>query len=85
VVGQGLDGLRAIAQTLHWMTETRQLLAMALPQFLLDGGLVPTLRLLVDHAEADLLRPLFAAPNVQVQSYRRVRWAGRMGLLLEAA
>ena len=47
----------------------------------------------VEHAEprdghdlsADLLQPVLQSDHVTVQSYRKLRWGGRTGLLLEAA
>jgi len=82
-----LSELQAIGQAYRWLTENRALLGMALPQFALDAHQLPHLRLLVDHAEtsADVLHSMFAADTVQVQTYRRVRWGQRRGLLLEAA
>ena len=35
--------------------------------------------------DANLLQPLMQAGSVTVQTYRRLRWGGRTGLLLEAA
>ena len=48
---------------------------------------MPHLRLLVDQADltADVLRPLLQSQQVTVEAYRRLRWGGRTGLLLEAA
>jgi hypothetical protein len=87
VARQGLEDLRAIGLALKWVQENRQLLAMALPQFSLDGGLAPTLRLLVDQADSDaaVLQPLFAISTVKVRTYRRLRWGEKTGLLLDAA
>jgi hypothetical protein len=60
---------------------------MALPQFALDARQHPQLRLLVDQndMDAEVLTPLFQASSVTIHSYRRIRWHGRVGLLLEAA
>ena len=46
-----------------------------------------TLRLLVDHSDlsADALQPVLQSGSVTVQSYRKLRWGGRTGLLLDAA
>ena len=45
------------------------------------------LRLLVDHTDlsADSLQPVLHSGHVTVQSYRKLRWGGRTGLLLDAA
>ncbi len=69
------------------MTENRPLLGMALPQFAIDAAAAPRLRLVVDRADAgaDLLLPMSENANVTVQTYRKLRWGGRVGLLLEAA
>ena len=42
---------------------------------------------LVDHADlsADLLQPLLQSAQVKVQSYRKLKWGGKTGLLLDAA
>ncbi len=87
VAGQGLADLRAIGQAFRWLAENRSLISMALPQFSLDANQMPGLRLLVDHADAnaELLQPLFELSTVQIQTYRRLRWGEKAGLLLEAA
>jgi hypothetical protein len=60
---------------------------MALPQFSIDTLALPCLRLLVDRADlsADLLQPMLESGNVTVQTYRKLKWGGKTGLLLEAA
>ena len=60
---------------------------MALPQFAIDTDKTPRLRLLVDHTDlsADSLQPVLHSGHVTVQSYRKLRWGGRTGLLLDAA
>ncbi|HEX2972207.1 MAG TPA: hypothetical protein VHP11_07730 [Tepidisphaeraceae bacterium] len=87
VARSGLTDLKSIGQAYRWMVENRGLLAMALPQFSLDAHQLPHLRLLVDQADidAEVLQGVFAAETVQVQTYRRVKWGERKGLLLEAA
>lgn len=87
VASAGLADLRSIATAFRWMTENRALIAMAVPQLAVDAFAEPRLHLLVDHADsaADALQPLLAAGSVSVAAYRKLRWAGRMGLLLEAA
>ncbi len=84
---QGLGELRAIASAFRWLNENRRLVAMALPQFAIDVDRVPQLRLLIDQsdASAESLQPMLQAETVQVQTYRRVRWGGKNGLLLQAA
>jgi hypothetical protein len=85
--GQGLAELRSIGQAFRWVNENRALLAMALPQFALDAHQMPHLRLLVEQsdASAEVLQPLFQTGTCSVQTYRRIRWGQRMGLLLNAA
>jgi len=87
VAGKGLTDLRAIAQAYRWLVENRALIGMALPQFAIDGLRHPRLRLLVDHADAGAatLAPMLESNTVSVQAYRKLRWAGKTGLLLEAA
>jgi hypothetical protein len=60
---------------------------MALPQAAIDANATPQLRLFVDHADlnAAALQPMLQAGTVTVHAYRRLRWGGRNGLLLEAA
>jgi len=84
---RGLAELRAIALAYRWLNENQRLVAMALPQFSIDPSAGVQLHLLVDHADidAEVLQPLLQSGVVAVQSYRRLRWAGRSGLLLEAA
>jgi hypothetical protein len=87
VTMRGLGELRSIGLAYRWMAENRSLIAMALPQFALDATKTPALRLLIDQTDiaADLLRPIVQAEHVQVRAYRALRWAGRTGLLLDAA
>jgi hypothetical protein len=87
VARKGLTELRSIALAYRWVIENRPLLSMALPQFAIDAHAHPTLKLLVDRADAgaDLLLPMAEQGNVTVQTYRKLRWAGKTGLLLEAA
>lgn len=87
VARQGLAELRSIAQAYQWLTENLSLIAMAVPQFAIDGRLTPKLRLLVDQrdASAEVLRPILQSGNVTLQAYRMVRWGERTGLLLDAA
>ncbi len=81
----GLAELRSIALAYRWLIDNRPLIAMALPQLAIDIQQSPRLRLLVDQADfsADLLHPLLQSPAVQVQTYRRLRWGDKQGLLLQ--
>jgi len=87
VARSGLTELHAISRALNWMTENRQLIAMALPQLHVDAHAMPVLRLLVDHADlsAELLQPLLQSGTVTLHTYRRLKWGGKTGLLVEAA
>jgi hypothetical protein len=87
VARKGLGELRAIALAYRWMIENRPLLSMAMPQFAIDAHAHPALKLLVDRADAgaELLLPMAEHSSVTVQTYRKLRWAGKTGLLLEAA
>ncbi len=87
VAKRGLGEVRNIAAAYKWVADNRPLLSMALPQFAIDANAAPRLRLVVDRADAgaDLLLPMSENANVTVQTYRKLRWGGRIGLLLEAA
>ena len=87
VAREGLGELRSIGQAYKWVRENRTLLGMALPQFAIDTNQPPRLRLLVDQSDlsADVLQPVFQSEHVTVQSYRKLRWGDRTGLLLDAA
>lgn len=87
VAESGLADLKTIGLAYRWVVENRALLAMAMPQFALDAHQLPHLRLLVDQADtnAEVLQSVMAADTVKVQTYRRVKWGQRQGLLLEAA
>jgi hypothetical protein len=87
VARRGLRELRAIAQAYRWLTENRPLIAMAVPQLSIDAHRHPKMRLLVDHADlsAEVLAPMLETSTVSIQAYRKLRWAGRTGLLLDAA
>ena len=60
---------------------------MALPQLAIDPHQSPRLRLLVDQSDlsAEALQPVLQSEYVTVQSYRKLRWGDRTGLLLDAA
>jgi hypothetical protein len=87
VAHQGLSDLRAIGRAYQWLLENRPLISMAVPQFSIDAHQLPRLQLLVDQADltADILQPMLQSSNVTVVAYRKLRWAGRTGLLLNAA
>jgi hypothetical protein len=87
VAQQGLSDLRAIGRAYQWLTENRALVAMAVPQLSIDAMQMPRLQLLVDQQDlsADILQPMLQSGNVLVQAYRKLKWAGRTGLLLNAA
>lgn len=83
----GLSNLRAIGVALQWLVENRSLVAMALPQLNIDAMKFPRLRLLVDHndASAQVLQPMLHSGIVTLQSYRKLKWGQKTGLLLAAA
>jgi hypothetical protein len=87
VARQGLSDLRAIGRGYQWLLENRSLISMAVPQFSIDAHQLPRLQLLVDQADltAEILQPMLQSSNVTVVAYRKLRWAGRTGLLLNAA
>jgi hypothetical protein len=87
VAKRGLSELNSIGQAYRWLVENRALIGMAVPQLAIDATRTPRLRLLVDQhdAGAEVLQPMLAGDHVAVQSYRRVKWGGKAGLLLEAA
>lgn len=84
---QGLSELRTIGQAYQWAIENRALISMAMPQFALDALQHPHLRLFVDQADvhAEQLAPIFGVNTVSIHTYRRIRWAGKQGLLVNAA
>lgn len=87
VAREGLGELRSIGQAYRWVRENCALLGMALPQFAIDPHQSPRLRLLVDQSDlsAEALQPVLQSEHVSVQSYRKLRWGDRTGLLLNAA
>lgn len=87
VARQGLSDLRTIGQAYRWLVENRALIAMAMPQMSIDAHAMPHLNVLIDQSDttADLLQPLLSAGHVTVRTYRKLRWGGKTGLLLEAA
>jgi hypothetical protein len=87
VARQGLSDLRQIGRAFQWLTENRALIGMAVPQLSIDAHQQPRLHLLVDHHDmsAEILQPMLQSAAVTVHAYRKLRWAGKTGLLLEAA
>ena len=87
VARQGLGDLRSIGRAYNWLVENYKLICMAAPQLSINPAAAPCLRLLVDHADltAELLQPMLQSSTVTVQAYRKLRWGGKTGLLLEAA
>ena len=87
VARQGLSDLRSIGQAYQWLIQNRALVAMAVPQFSIDAHQLPRLELLIDQTDltAEILQPMLQSSNVTVLAYRKLRWAGRTGLLLNAA
>jgi hypothetical protein len=84
---QGLGDLRIISQAYRWLSENRELIGMALPQFAIDSKQMPRLQLLVDRADlsADALHPMLQSEHVTLQAYRKLRWGQKLGVCLEAA
>lgn len=87
VAQAGLADLRPIGQAYRWLQENMTLIGMAVPQFALDPAQPPRLRLLVDQADitAGVLQPMLEGAHVTVHAYRKLRWGGKSGLLLDAA
>jgi len=87
VARQGLADLNTIGQAYKWLQENQTLIGMAVPQLAIDTHQAPHLSLLVDQADsdADTLQPMLEGANVTVKTYRKLRWGGKTGLLLEAA
>jgi hypothetical protein len=87
MAGKGFSQFPTIGLALRWMAENGELIRMALPQLAIDSNATPAVRLLVDHDDlwADTLQPLLQSDTITVQAYRRLKWGGKTGLLLEAA
>jgi len=87
VAGGGLAKLPAISRAYAWLIENRPLVRMALPQMNIEAKAMPKLVLVVDQIDAagDQLATILQGGNVTVQTYRRLRWGEKTGLLLEAA
>ncbi len=87
VAQQGLADLNMIGQAYKWLRENQSLICMAVPQLSIDMQAAPHLSLLVDQSDsaAHTLQPMLQGDHVTVKTYRKLRWGGRTGLLLEAA
>lgn len=87
VAGEDMSRIASAARTYQWLCQNRELVAMAMPQMNIDALAMPRLVLLVDQSEtvSDQLRSIVAGGNVTVLGYRKVRWSGKSGLLLQAA
>ena len=83
----GLADLSTIGQGYKWLRENQALIGMAMPQFAIDPQQPPQLKLLINQTDtaADTLRPMLQGDQVTVKTYRKLRWGGKTGLLLEAA
>ena len=64
------NGGSYIGLAYRWLTENRNLVAMALPQLAVDAKQMPHLRLLVDQADlnAEVLQPIFQVNTVTICS-----------------
>jgi hypothetical protein len=84
---RGLAELPLAEQAWRWLEENRQLLSLAFAGMQINTDLPPALRLLVcaDDVNLPALRPLLHQSHIGVQAYRKVRWSGRVGVLLDAA
>jgi hypothetical protein len=87
VARHGLADLNTIGLAYKWLQENQTLIGMAVPQLSIDTHQAPHLSLLIDQADsaAHTLQPMLQGDHVTVKTYRKLRWGGRMGLLLEAA
>jgi hypothetical protein len=82
-----LAELQAVSRGYGWLIENRPLVRMALPQMNINAAAMPKLVLCVDQAETkgEQLASILQNGNVTIQTYRRLRWGGKTGLLLAAA
>jgi hypothetical protein len=87
VAQHGLADLNAIGEAYKWLQQNQALIGMAVPQLSIDPQQTPHLSLLVDQADtaAHTLQPMLQGDHVTVKTYRKLRWGGKTGLLLEAA
>jgi hypothetical protein len=87
VAKHGLSDLNTIGLAYKWLQENQNLIGMAVPQLSIDTQQSPHLSLLIDQADsaAQTLQPMLQGDHVTVKTYRKLRWGGKTGLLLEAA
>ena len=87
VAQHGLSDLNTIGLAYQWLRENQNLIGMAVPQLSIDTQQSPHLSLLIDQADsaAHTLQPMLQGDHVTVKTYRKLRWGGKTGLLLEAA
>ena len=87
VAKHGLSDLNTIGLAYKWLQENQNLIGMAVPQLSIDTQQAPHLSLLIDQADsaAQTLQPMLQGEHVTVKTYRKLRWGGKTGLLLEAA
>jgi hypothetical protein len=83
----GLRGVEGLSAAVKWLDDSRSLIAMAMPQVSIDASMAVRVVLWVDYADraAESVRSLIGTGRVTIRTYRRLRWAGRTGLLLDAA
>jgi len=84
VADGSLAELKTISRAYQWLNENRALVRMALPQMNIDAAAMPRLTLFAEQGVAASLSSIFQG-NVTIETYRRVRWGEKTGLLLEAA
>jgi hypothetical protein len=84
VADGSLAELETISRAYQWLNENRALVRMALPQMNIDAAAMPRLTLFAEQSLAASLSAIFQG-NVTIETYRRVRWGEKTGLLLEAA
>jgi hypothetical protein len=84
---EGLADLHTIGQAYQWLQQNQNLIGMAVPQLSIDPQQPPHLSLLVNQSDstAQTLQPMLEGAHVTVKTYRKLRWGGKTGLLLEAA
>lgn len=87
VAQHGLADLNIIGQAYRWLQENQGLIGMAVPQLSIDTHQAPHLSLLINQSDsaAHTLQPMLQGDHVTVKTYRKLRWGGKTGLLLEAA
>jgi hypothetical protein len=87
VAPRGLADLNVIGEAYKWLQQNQNLIGMAVPQLAIDIHQAPHLSLLVDQSDssAQTLQPMLQGAHVTVKTYRKLRWGGKTGLLLEAA